>query len=726
VQSFAVKTLLHLSDSPSRFALGAFLLNGYGVPSDAEHGLECLVQAASQGHAIAQAYLYRMFMACQKEIPPEIPVLDYLKAQARNGSRLALLDLKVLEPQQAKHTRELLKYGYGGVGSNWFHEDQWLQGLTQPKLMSKDFALDCLGPRTELQEVVVNIHGDRIIHAAAAVGAYGLIQKLLTDIKIDVNQRNAKGETALLCACRSGHPDMVKLLLDSGAQASIQSTSGESPLHWLVSFDENINPAAIGKDLIERGGASVHAFTTQCICHSVFPGSIDVDFQAEGTPLMWAVHDNKLRLVSFLLSMGADPNWRFQNKGLSPLYWAAFYHYSECLKMMVDHLERTIDTPMTTEGKKDHRYAVIYGPLVQGAVHASDKFSMILRNGANYLSQFKSTLAFLQEKTKLVRFSMGCQNETLLHFAAREAHDEACEIILESRWRIEELDQPVGPAGLTPLLESVRWNRRALFHLLRKHGANAQALTLSPYDEHARTWSALHIFAEQAHNDELGLVDDLLAAKVPVDGDPAHAIETPFNIAVRRNAFRLADCLLRHGASLHATSTRSSLIVSPHPLTGLGHIVALNARYSFNGLRYMLGPHEAATPEAAVVGFVVEPARGLSALHLCALVPYGLVYVGSGEALTRGDFDWETNRAIVHELLEWFREPGQLDLRCQMQGKTALHLAAEYGNIGVAEELVKVGADKSLRCEMGETPADIARRVFAQKEILSKLLAWLE
>ena len=65
-------------------------------------------------------------------------------------------------------------------------------------------------------------------------------------------------------------------------------------------------------------------------------------------------------------------------------------------------------------------------------------------------------------------------------------------------------------------------------------------------------------------------------------------------------------------------------------------------------------------------------------------------------------------------------------MNLQMQGKTALHLAAEYGNIGVAEELVKVGADKSLRCEMGETPADIARRVFAQKEILSKLLAWLE
>jgi hypothetical protein len=54
----------------------------------------------------------------------------------------------------------------------------------------------------------------------------------------------------------------------------------------------------------------VDTFTARPISHSMFPGSIDVDFQAQGTPLMWATHNNQPRLVSFLLSMGADPNWR--------------------------------------------------------------------------------------------------------------------------------------------------------------------------------------------------------------------------------------------------------------------------------------------------------------------------------------------------------------------------------------------------------------------------------
>lgn len=733
VQTFAVNSLHQLDDAPSRFALSAFLLNGYGLPVNSEQGLKYMTQAAGQGHFLSQAYLFRMSKACQVEMPPEIPVFDYLKRQALNGSRTALLDLKVLDPQQAQHIRGLVKFGYGGVGCNWFHEDQWLHGLSQPKLMSKDFAVDSLGSGGELQNVVVTARGDRLVHAAAAVGAYGVVNALLTNTKVDVNQQNAKGETALLCACRSGHANIVKLLLDSGAKASIQSDSGETPLHWLLSFDDNINIAALGKDLVGRGGASIDASTNQRISYSIFPASIDVDFQMEGTPLMWAVHDNKPRMVSFLLTMGADPNSKFQNKGLSPLGWAAYFHYHDCLKLMIEHLEKTVDVPTTTEGKKDSRQAVMYGPLVRNAVHAADKFSMILRNGANYEAQMKSTLSLLKEKTAKVRFTVGDkgQNETLIHLAAREAHDQVCEFILGSGWRTEELNQQVGGGRMTPILQAVRWNRRPLFQLLLNHGADARALASSPYDETVCSWSALHVFAEQAHNGNLSLVDDLLAAGVPVDGNAVHDLETPFNVAVRRNAFSLADYLLHHGALLNAMSTQSSLIVSPHSLTGLGHIIALNGRHSIASLRYLLRKHEESwsTTEGRE-GILVETDRELSPLHLNAIVPHGLVYAGSGEPLSAEDFDWNTNQTIAAELLLWSREfaPRQLDRKCRIQGKTALHLAAEYGNVGVVEELIKAGADQSLLSEEGETAVDMAKRVFAQKDsrILKRLLDWLE
>lgn len=80
----------------------------------------------------------------------------------------------------------------------------------------------------------MNKRGDYILHAAAAIGCFRLVERMLKDKYVKVDQLNAHGETALLCAYRSGHPDIVKLLVDNGAKASIQATNGESPLHWLL------------------------------------------------------------------------------------------------------------------------------------------------------------------------------------------------------------------------------------------------------------------------------------------------------------------------------------------------------------------------------------------------------------------------------------------------------------------------------------------------------------
>jgi len=571
---------------------------------------------------------------------------------------------------------------------------------------------------------------------------------LLEEGTLSVNQRNARGETALLCACRSGHADVVLLLLDNGADASLQALNGESPLHWLSSFDPEVNPAMVGKDLIERGGARMDAFTTEPISHSPIFNSIDVDFQMPGTPLAWAVHDNNPQAVAFLLAKGADPLSRLKESETSPLQWAAFYHHTECLKLMIDHLEHTRDVPVDSDGNKDCRYVVEFGPLVQYAIHAADNFSMILRNGASCLNMLESTLLYLREKTRLIRFKLD-GDDTLLHFAAREGHGEAIRFILAHNWLVNEINDPAGRFGRTAILESVRWNHISLFRGLRKHGADPCILSASPYDESetGRLWSALHLFADQAHNDNLALVDDLLAAGVPVDGDRSHSIETPLNVSIRRNAFRLSDHLRAKGASLETTSRRSALLTSRWKLTILGHTVALNSRYCFDSLQYLL--HAGAE-------FLVCPERGLTALHLCAMVPEGLTYL-DGTPLKRAEFDTPTSRMITRTLLEHFCSPEQLNARLpnvvpeallpQLEqetndldgtleffaehGETALHLAVEVGNVQVVELLVSAGADKDLVCYNEtlrfETASDIAERMWSdrQPELYRNLMDYL-
>lgn len=85
--------------------------------------------------------------------------------------------------------------------------------------------------------------------------------------------------------------------------------------------------------------------------------------------------------------------------------------------------------------------------------------------------------------------------------------------------------------------------------------------------------------ASQAYSDDISLVDDIIAAGLPGDGNPEAEMETAFNVAVRRNGFKLADKLRTHGANPDATRKWSGLLIALYPLTVLGHEIARNARY---------------------------------------------------------------------------------------------------------------------------------------------------
>jgi ankyrin repeat protein len=77
--------------------------------------------------------------------------------------------------------------------------------------------------------------------------------------------------------------------------------------------------------------------------------------------------------------------------------------------------------------------------------------------------------------------------------------------------------------------------------------------------------------------------------------------------------------------------------------------------------------------------------------------------------------------------LYWFRRPEYLDERCALQGRTALHLAAQYSNVGVMKELVGAGANIGARDDDGMTAAEIVRSAHEQnEEVVSKMLRILE
>lgn len=725
-------------------------MNGYGCEINIEKSLQYLRHAARLGHYNSQKYMWRIFSSLSTS-NSEIHGDEYLFNYAVNGSRTALEDLQIAQgPEKYRLARGWLTDAYCGVGSWWLKDDEMLNGWTQSNLRDHEWCVKRQAENsTKSSELIINKRGDTLLHGTAVCGEWMPFKSLVLEFKLEINTRNCLGETPLLSACRAGQGAVAILCLQRyDADASIIAKNGETPLHWLVSFtDENIEP--LTKDLISHG-AVVDASTHERINYSAVPSDLDVDIQLPGTALKWAVHNNRPHIVRTLLAYGADPHWTSDGAIQSPVKWAAYYHHDECLRAIIEFLEGKV-TQMTTEGKKDLRFAITYGPLVIQAVYAADKFSMILRNGPQYLTRLHATLDLLREKTKMINFSSSF-NGSMLYYAVSEAHDEVVEYMFKHSWCTETLNTPSGNAKRTPLLEAVRWNRSSLVNLLLGYGANVRALASNPFQPDQMNWSALHIFAHEGHNKNLDLVRALVENSVLVDGAeytqpvaPPNApstnqtaetvdisplsltktspqimtCETPFAVALRHNAFNLATVLLQAGADPNALTLSSGLFISPYPLTTLGHMIISNARYSSPRLRYLLN---ISTPACA---FIVEPARLLTALHRAAMAHQEIVKVEGGEVTTQ-EFDVETNADIMYELLLKWQGRDELNAKCKIRGNTALHVAVEAANSRAVEALLMAGARRDVVNEEGKTALEIAETMAEKKVKYAALLKILQ
>ena len=689
--------------------------------------------SAERGYAAACAYLHRIWDACGGGAPN--PGEQYLYNYAAIGARPALLDLKRIgtKDQIAKVERWLSDTS-GGVGATWYSDSEMLNGFTQGQWIKDEWCMEKVrsteGP---LANLVVNRRGDSVLHFVASCGRLTPFKALMSNHRMEINLQNPLGETPLLSACRAGQGGIVIFCLQIyKANASIAAHNGETALHWLTRFDDQYIEPMVA-DLIDQG-ANINAVTKEQIAHSEYPGRIDMDIQMPGPSMTWAVHDNRPYIVRTLLKHGADPLLVPAGASSSALEMAAYYHHHECLEIIIEHLEKRV-TKKTVDGEIDKRHALFYAPIVLAAEKAADKFSMILRGGRDYIKRLHATLDILRQKTEFIDFqknpSVPLQN-SLLFTAVSRGHDEVVEYMLEKQWLIKDrINFPVGEHRGTPVLEAVRWNRPPMIKMLLEGGANIHAAAADPFDLNSDDWTALHVFAQEGHDKDLELVSILKGQGIPIDGLvsspgairpddditarvddlslaskalPTLSCETPFAVALRRNAFNLSAKLLSLGADPNSLSYASGLFKAPFPTTILGHIILSNARYSSARLRFLLHL------ESHEVHSIVEPARKLTALHRSAMGCRDISH-RTGGPVDAFEYDKHTNASIMYELLLKWKKPEELNAKCQIGGSTALHLAIEACNLDTVEELLQAGARADIVNDKGLTATELAKQL---------------
>ena len=147
--------------------------------------------------------------------------------------------------------------------------------------------------RKEIVELLVEKGAIISLHTFVNSGDLDMLRRLIED-GADVNAKDDYGQTPLHCAVVIGHKDIVEFLLAKGAHVDAGDNAGRTPLHYAVGAGKNRTPKAGHTDvvllLLDKGD------------------KINTKDKWGWTPLHYAVCMANKAMVELLVNRGADLN----------------------------------------------------------------------------------------------------------------------------------------------------------------------------------------------------------------------------------------------------------------------------------------------------------------------------------------------------------------------------------------------------------------------------------
>lgn len=229
-------------------------------PDFVDKVLEYTLAAAKNFYMPAQAVCEQLFHAHGRALPDDIDEtirLQWLFNAASTGSVFAFKFLWKRDQAQAKLARRVFGHRGGYNVDTYTGDEPYAYPFIDRRSVRK--TLEGLG-KIPVDTYLLDLPGNKVVHQAASRGDTTAVEFYLTYFHGSVDILNDAGETALLHACRSGHADVVRILINHKANAALaRPTDGQTPLHWLFNFaDEDMLEVA---EMLLRNGAKIDART---------------------------------------------------------------------------------------------------------------------------------------------------------------------------------------------------------------------------------------------------------------------------------------------------------------------------------------------------------------------------------------------------------------------------------------------------------------------------------
>ncbi|CAD5123429.1 DgyrCDS11779 [Dimorphilus gyrociliatus] len=261
--------------------------------------------------------------------------------------------------------------------------------------------------------------------------------------KIDVDaQTESNHDTALTLACAGGHSELVKLLLQRGANIEHKDKKGFTPLILAATAGH-----AEVVDILNNHGADMEAQSER----------------TKDTPLSLACSGGRMEVVEYLLSKGANKEHR-NVSDYTPLSLAASGGYVNIIRLLLSHGAEINSRTGSKLG---------ISPLMLAAMNGhTAAVKLLLEMGSDINAQIETN------------------RNTALTLACFQGRHEVVKLLVERKANIEHRAK----TGLTPLMEAASGGYVEVGQVLLDHGADVNA---SPVPSSRDT--ALTIAADKGH-----------------------------------------------------------------------------------------------------------------------------------------------------------------------------------------------------------------------------------
>ena len=249
------------------------------------------------------------------------------------------------------------------------------------------------------------------IHEAAELGDLARVKAYLSQDPKQIDLLDAKGQTVLARAARSGKPEVVEFLLANGAKEDIYAAAIVGDVNKVAAFLKQDKKLVNARD---SGGRA---------------------------PLHWAALYGQTKVMELLLAEKADVNL-LDGDGFTPLHWATTFNKKDAVELLLAN-KADMNIKVEKYGWTPLRLAVIHGHMATAEA--------LLDGGAD--PNVKDN-----------------ENIPLLHQAVIRGKKEMVELLLDKKADVNTKDAE----GETALDEAEEQGNKEIIELLRQHGAKGK------------------------------------------------------------------------------------------------------------------------------------------------------------------------------------------------------------------------------------------------------------